>query len=80
MDTTSSSGGVEADRTEGLAAGDRLLRVGEVARALGVSVRQVWKLTADRALPAPVKVGKSTRWRASDVQQWIRGEGSESAE
>jgi excisionase family DNA binding protein len=69
MDRTSSSGGIDAHRTEGLAAGDHLLRVGEVARALGASVRQVWKLTADGALPAPGKLGKSTRWRASDIHE-----------
>lgn len=52
---------------------DRLLRVAEVAQALGVSVRQVWKLRASSELPSPIKLGGSTRWRESELQAWIRG-------
>lgn len=52
---------------------DRLLRVVEVAAVLGISVRQVWKLCQRGELPAPVRIGRSTRWRESEIQDRIRG-------
>jgi len=53
---------------------DTLLRATEVARLLRISVRQVWKLTSSGQLPSPIEIGRSTRWRDSDVQRVIRGE------
>ena len=54
---------------------DRLLRAGEVADLLGLSLRSVWKLTADGQLPCPLKIGGATRWRASDIRQLMSGSG-----
>jgi excisionase family DNA binding protein len=51
---------------------DRLLSVCEVAERLGVSTRQVWKLTASGRLPAPVRLARSVRWRESDISDFIR--------
>lgn len=48
-----------------------LLTASDVAAALGVSARQVWRLRDRGALPAPVRVGGSTRWRSGDIQSWI---------
>ncbi len=53
------------------AAGDRLLRVGEVAGRLGISVRQVWKQLACRRLPQPVRMGRAVRWRDSEIARFI---------
>ena len=50
---------------------DKLLRVLEVADRLGVSGRQVWKLAASGRLPGPVRLGRSVRWRATDIQRFI---------
>ena len=49
-----------------------LLTVKEVATALRVSVRQVWKLNAAERLPAPVRLCRSVRWRASDIAEFVR--------
>jgi prophage regulatory protein len=54
-----------------LAAVERLLGVREVANRLGVSTRQVWKLASSGRLPAPVRLGRSVRWRESDVSRFI---------
>lgn len=51
--------------------GDRLLRVQEVAQRLGVSARQCWKLLASGRLPQPVRLGRSVRWRESDISAFI---------
>lgn len=51
--------------------GGLLLRVEEVARLLGVSVRSVWRLTKQHRCPRPLQLGRSTRWRKSDIELWV---------
>ena len=48
-----------------------LLTVREVAARLKVSTRQIFKLAASGQLPRPVKVGGSTRWRSTDIEEFI---------
>jgi prophage regulatory protein len=45
-----------------------LLKAREVARRLGISVRTVWKWTAEGELPPPVRLGRVTRWRRRDIE------------
>ena len=52
-----------------------LLRAQDLARALLISVRSVWKLSAHGGLPPPIRLGRSTRWRAADVRRWIEEQG-----
>ncbi len=49
-----------------------LLDVREAAGRLKVSVRQIWKLCASGRLCPPVRLGRSVRWRASDIDEFIR--------
>jgi excisionase family DNA binding protein len=49
-----------------------LLTVREVAAALKVSPRQIWKLAASGRLPPPVRLSRSVRWRRSDISEFIR--------
>lgn len=49
----------------------QLLTVKEVAAALKVSPRQVWKLKTMGRLPWPVRLGRSVRWRADEIEAWI---------
>ena len=55
---------LSADLTE-------LLTAGDLARRLKVSLRQVRKLHSGALVPAPVMLGRSMRWRGSDVGKWI---------
>ena len=48
-----------------------LLNVGGLARALKISVRQVWKMLSRGDLPAPIKLGRSVRWRSVEIAQWL---------
>ena len=49
-----------------------LLRVCEVAHALGCSERYVYKMRDMGAMPAPIRVaGKTLRWRKSEIESWI---------
>ncbi|NLN92710.1 MAG: helix-turn-helix domain-containing protein [Candidatus Hydrogenedens sp.] len=50
---------------------NQLLTVKEVAAKIGLSVRSVWNARDAGAIPAPVRIMGSTRWRASDIQAWI---------
>lgn len=52
-------------------ADDRLLDVRAVAARLGICARGVWKLRAAGRLPGAVKLGRATRWRASDIDRFI---------
>ncbi len=46
---------------------DQYLNVKEVALALGISVPTVWRRVNSGDLPKPVKLGRATRWPASDI-------------
>ena len=52
---------------------DRLVRDIEVAELLGISSRQVWRLSSGGLLSQPVRLGGVTRWRLSDVQALVSG-------
>jgi excisionase family DNA binding protein len=48
-----------------------LLSVGDVAGKLRVSSRQIWKMLASGRIPAPVRLGRSVRFRAADIARWV---------
>lgn len=50
-----------------------LLNVRQVGELLGLSTRQIWKLSSIGQLPAPVRIARSVRWRASELHDWIAG-------
>ncbi len=50
---------------------DRLLTVHEVAKLLGISTRQIWKLVKLGQVPAPLKLARSARWRQTEVLSFI---------
>ncbi len=61
---------IEPVRTETNAA-ERMLNVREVAARLRISDRQVRKLARAGRIPAPAKLGGSTRWREADLDRFI---------
>jgi excisionase family DNA binding protein len=56
-----------------------LLKADEVSQMLAISTRTLWRLVSTKRFPAPVRLGGSTRWRASDVKSWVEGHCSHSA-
>ena len=44
----------------------------EVAEALGVSERSVWRWSATGVLPPPVQIGAARRWREQTIREWAR--------
>jgi excisionase family DNA binding protein len=47
-----------------------LLRPKEAAKALAISDRKLWSLTAGREIPC-VRIGKSVRYDPADLRTWI---------
>jgi predicted DNA-binding transcriptional regulator AlpA len=48
-----------------------LMTASEVAAALRLSVRAVWRDLASGRIPSPLKIGRATRWRAAEIADWI---------
>lgn len=48
-----------------------LQTAGEVAAMLNVSERTLWRLNSAGKVPRPVRFGRSTRWKATEVRDWI---------
>jgi len=49
-----------------------LLSVKEVASALQISTRTVWRLVSSGELIKPLRVGRNTRWRRAELEEWIQ--------
>lgn len=50
---------------------EKYLTVGMVADRLSCSVSTVWRRCADGTLPRPRKFGPSTRWLASEINEYF---------
>lgn len=45
--------------------------VGDVARMLHISIRQVWRLHSIGRLPNPVRLGNCVRWRIDEIRAFV---------
>ncbi|MDI9431684.1 MAG: helix-turn-helix domain-containing protein [Planctomycetota bacterium] len=43
----------------------------ELAETLGISLRQVWRLSSAGKLPKPLKIGGSARWNRQEIVEWF---------
>jgi predicted DNA-binding transcriptional regulator AlpA len=43
----------------------------DLAQAIGVDVRSIWRWTSSGALPAPVRLGGRTFWQREEVTAWF---------
>lgn len=51
-----------------------LLTIEDVSALLKISRRGVTNLVNRNAFPRPFKLGRSTRWHAQKVREWLAGE------
>lgn len=49
-----------------------LLTARQLAERLGISLRTVWRWTRAGELPAPVRRGRVVRWKAADIDRFVR--------
>ena len=50
---------------------DKLLRISDVMYIVGFSKPSIYRLIKDREFPKPLKIGRSSRWKRSEVLEWI---------
>ena len=48
-----------------------LLMVEQVAQMVGLGIRTIWSKVSAGEFPRPVRIGRATRWRRSEILQWI---------
>ncbi|MEI7923672.1 MAG: helix-turn-helix domain-containing protein [Planctomycetota bacterium] len=48
-----------------------LISASELAEMLHISERTLWRLLSAGQIPKPVRIGRSTRWRANEIRDWI---------
>ncbi|MEZ6098161.1 MAG: helix-turn-helix domain-containing protein [Pirellulaceae bacterium] len=48
-----------------------LINVTQLAELLNLSVRTVWRLNAQGKLPAPLRLGRSVKWRKNEIYEWL---------
>ena len=51
---------------------EKLLTARALGEMLSLSKRQVFRLNSCGKLPAPIRIGGSTRWAESTVLAWLR--------
>jgi prophage regulatory protein len=44
----------------------------EVASLLQLSTRTIYRKVQEGVLPAPVKIGDTSRWRKYEIEEWIQ--------
>lgn len=49
-----------------------LIAVKELAVMLQIAERTVWRLNSAKKLPKPIRLGRSVRWRRSDIEAWLQ--------
>ena len=47
------------------------IRAKELAVLLGVSLRQVWRLSSSGKLPKPLRLGGSVRWALKEIEAFV---------
>ena len=50
---------------------ERLLTLNEITNIVSFKKSTIYKFIKTNGFPKPVKIGKSSRWLLSDINQWI---------
>ena len=62
---------------------DRLVPLKEVQAMVGLSTSEIYRRIRCRdtslRFPAPIKLGRVSRWKASELQDWIERQSASSA-
>ena len=51
---------------------EQLLELPAVIKATGIKKTKIYEGIKEGTFPAPAKVGRASRWPASEVQAWVR--------
>lgn len=50
---------------------DILIKLPEVCRQVGLGKSAIYEMIAAEAFPAPIKLGRYSRWSQSEIQGWV---------
>jgi len=50
---------------------EKLLTIKEVTYIVGFKQSTIYKFIKTKAFPKPIKIGRASRWKQSDIQNWI---------
>jgi len=50
---------------------EKFLTVREVSEIVGFKISTIYKFIKTKDFPKPMKIGKSSRWKLTDIQKWI---------
>ena len=50
---------------------EKFLTISEVVNIVGFKKSTIYKFINEKKFPKPIKIGKSSRWKLSDIQQWM---------
>ncbi|PSJ18546.1 hypothetical protein C7H79_02765 [Nitrosomonas supralitoralis] len=53
---------------------ERLLPISKVKDQVGFGTSYLYELIKQRKFPEPLKIGNASRWRESQVQEWIHNQ------
>jgi excisionase family DNA binding protein len=49
-----------------------LLNYVQASELLGISDNHLWRLNSAGKIPSPIHMGRSTRWRKQELEDWIK--------
>ncbi|MDE1988846.1 MAG: AlpA family phage regulatory protein [Betaproteobacteria bacterium] len=55
---------------------ERLLPIEEVTEMVKISRSKIYQMKQDGKFPAPLKVGRASRWRLSNILAWVSSQQS----
>ena len=58
-------------KTEQQTAAEELWNIKQVKMPTGLSERTLWRLNDSGKIPACIRLGRSVKWRRSDILKWI---------
>jgi len=50
---------------------ERLITIKEVTQIVGFKRSTIYKFIQQNKFPSPFKIGKSSRWKLTDIQKWM---------
>ena len=50
---------------------EKLLPLRQLESIIGFRKSKIYQLIESGQFPSPIKIGRSSRWKQSDVQKWI---------
>jgi len=51
---------------------EQLLTLKEVTQIVGFKKSTIYKFVKEKKFPRPLKLGKSSRWKKSEIELWIK--------